>query len=123
MRRVCNHCCRVKAVGITYYKCVFVALGIQHAMRMSLIFIHGLSGSTVFSTLSYKQKDFRENVIEPKMYVSTFCTTFVETFLILSRTERDMIINVYLSLCKVRDFHETRIFSTDFRKILKCRFH
>jgi len=76
-------------------------------------------------TLSYeyKQKDLRENVIEHKMYVSTFCTTFVETFFILSRTERDMIINVYLSLCKVRDFDETCIFSTYFRKILKCQFH
>ena len=44
-----------------------------------------------------------------------------ETFLILRRTERD----VYTLLCKVSailvGFHETSIFSTDFRKTLKCK--
>jgi hypothetical protein len=30
----CNHCCRGKAVNITYTDFVFVAFGIQHAMRV-----------------------------------------------------------------------------------------
>jgi hypothetical protein len=38
-----NHCCRGKAMGITYFKYVPVALGIQHAKR-----IRGLSSSTIF---------------------------------------------------------------------------
>jgi hypothetical protein len=44
----CSHCCSGKALNITQPKCLFVALGIQHAMRMRLIAICGLSGSTIF---------------------------------------------------------------------------
>jgi hypothetical protein len=44
--RSCNHYCSGKAISITYYEYVFVALGIQHAMHMRSIIIRGLSGST-----------------------------------------------------------------------------
>jgi len=43
-----NHSCSGKAINITYCKCVFVALVIQHAMRMRHIVICVLSGSTIF---------------------------------------------------------------------------
>jgi len=43
----CNHGCSGKAIIITYSDCVFVALVIQHAMRMHRV-ICGLSGSTIF---------------------------------------------------------------------------
>jgi len=46
-----NHCSRGKEVSISYSECVFVALGIQHAMPMSHIVICGLSASTIFSYL------------------------------------------------------------------------
>ena len=37
--RLCNHCCNGKSISITYSECVFVALGIQHAMHMHYIVI------------------------------------------------------------------------------------
>jgi hypothetical protein len=39
--RWCNNCCSEKAVSITYSKYVFVALGIQHSMRVSYVLICG----------------------------------------------------------------------------------
>ena len=65
---LCNHCSSGKAISITYFEHVFVALGIQQAMHMCHIVICGLHGSTVFSH-----------------YLLS------ETFLILRKTEQDMI--------------------------------
>jgi len=50
------------------------------------IFPHYLTNGTILG----------EKVAEHKMCVLIFCTAFVWTFLILSRTERDMIGNVYI---------------------------
>ena len=44
----CHPYCSGKAIRITYSECVFAALGIQYAMRMSDILIYGLSASTIF---------------------------------------------------------------------------
>ena len=54
-----------------------VALDILHAMRMRHIVVCDMFGSTIFFfTLSLKRRDFRE-VIEHKMCVLIFSTTFV----------------------------------------------
>jgi hypothetical protein len=47
-----NHYCRRKAFSIKYYKCVFVALAIQYAMRMCRIVTYGLSHFITFSQIT-----------------------------------------------------------------------
>ena len=54
--RSLNHCCRGKAVRITYSECVSVALDIQHAKHMRLIVLSSAACLAVpyFPTLSHK---------------------------------------------------------------------
>jgi hypothetical protein len=74
-----NQFSRAKSIGITYSVCVFVALGIQHAMRMRHIAICGLPLSTIlFSSSSHKRYDFRKKkIVGHKMCVLIFSTTFI----------------------------------------------
>jgi hypothetical protein len=74
-----NDCCRGKAISITYSECVSVALVIQHAKRMRRIILPSVACLALpyFSSLSHKRHDFREKIIEHKMCVLIFCTTFV----------------------------------------------
>jgi hypothetical protein len=99
--RTCNHCCSEKSISITYSECVFVALDIQLAMRMRHIVLRGVPGSTIFSTISHKRHDFRYTLVHRLVIFLEIC---LKIFLILRRTERDMIKNQYWSSCKLPVF-------------------
>jgi len=47
-------------MSTAYSECVFVALGIQHAMRMRHIVICGLPRTITFCHISHKRQDFRK---------------------------------------------------------------
>ena len=82
-----------------YSDCVSFALIIQRAMCMRHIFICGLPGSTIFLhitsyTVQYSGKKYIEHKIS--FY---FLYSFSEKFVILSRVQRDIIMNVHTT-CK-----------------------
>jgi hypothetical protein len=98
-----NHSwCGKKNLAITCSKCVFVALVIQLAKRMRCIvlpsvacavlsyFLHYLINDTIFGKVLWRAK-----------CVLIFSTTLSETFLILRGIQRNTIINVHRSSCKV----------------------
>ena len=59
-----THCCSGKAVSVTYPECVFVAQGIQHAMRIRPV-ICGLPCPTFFH-ISSKRHDFQTKLLDIK---------------------------------------------------------
>ena len=72
-----NHCCG-QAISITYSACVFVVWVIQHAQRMRRILLSPVVCPALpyFSMSSDRHHLYWEKIIEYKMCVLNFCTTF-----------------------------------------------
>ena len=66
---------------------MFVALGIQHAMRMRHIVIFVFPGSTIFFHILINGTIFEKKLLNLK-FVVIFFTNFSETFLILRRIDQ-----------------------------------
>ena len=75
--RSCKHCCSGKALIITYCKCDFGVLDIEHVMRMHHIVICGLPRSITFFHLINGTIFENKNVIEHKMCVVISSINFV----------------------------------------------
>jgi hypothetical protein len=76
--------------------CVFVELVDQHAKRLRHIVFAACMAPSHFSTLLTNRTIF----VSVKCMFLTFSTIFSETFLIIRRIERDIVISVHRSSCK-----------------------
>ena len=102
---MCLCACMCVCVYVFVRAClrVSVALVIQHGMRMRRIIfvILGLSGSTIFFHFYL----INGTIFDKKLMNIKICVLSLQllskTFLILRRSERDMIINLHLSSRKV----------------------
>jgi len=84
---------------ITQTVCAFVALRIQHAMRMHRIIMRPAPHYTVFPHyLTNGTFFFRKKIIEHKMYVLSSPTTLSVICFIIRRIERDMFAKMYIGL-------------------------
>jgi hypothetical protein len=129
--RSCNHCCHGKPMCSIFWVCVcsyrYSACN-AHASYCHLWPVHIYNNIPHFLV--------KGTIFEKKKLLNLKCvlissTTYIwhiahsNTFLTLTRIERDMIKNLYSSSCKLflSDFNGTWIFSTEFRKITNYRFH
>ena len=80
-----------------------------------------------FSTLCHKRRDFRKSLPNTNCVFWFYVQLLFETFLIVRRTERDMITNVYRSSCKVplcwSDFNGIEYSRQIFEKRPNVNFH
>ena len=109
-----------KAISITQSKSA--AFIIQHAMHISPIVLSSVACLALpcLPTLSHKLHDFQKKLLNMKCVIWFHWQLKSEKFLILSRTEEDIIINICRSSCKVHvilaDFNESWIFYKNFKK-------
>jgi len=82
---------------------VFVAVGSQHVERMSCVFsICGLSGCIIFFNIITQMTWFSGKNLNIKCVFWISPQNFTETFRILRRIQRNIIVNIHTYLCKVR---------------------
>ena len=129
IRDVCvttDQCWHEEGIGITYTKCVFVALVIQHAMHMYHICV--CPALQYFSALSCTQYDVQKNVTEHKMRLLIFSATSVWNIFYpnkrWARYDTKMHAGVHVKyLLFLFNFNETGNFLNSFKKYSNIKFH
>jgi len=83
--------------------CVSVGLFSHHAKRMPRIILWSVACPALpyIFTLSHKWHDFRKKYYSTQNVCFDFLYIFCENFLFLRRIQRDAILNVHRSSCKV----------------------
>jgi hypothetical protein len=101
--RSCYLCCSGKTITISHSECLFVALSIQHAMRMRHIVIWPFRLYNICLPYPINGKIFekKKTFFNIKRTFWPSLQIFLEIFLILRRNDRDMIRVVCCSSCKV----------------------
>ena len=99
-----------KVLSVTYCECLSVALVIQRQKRMLRIILSSVAplASPHFSTLFHKQCNFGKEFLNINRVFRFSIQIWSETFLILRRIQRDFIINVKTSSCKVPVIHSKK---------------
>jgi len=80
--------------------CVCLYFALLTSMQITP-FLHHITSSPHFPTLSHNWYNFWKKVIEQKNVYLNFSNNLSETFLILRRIQQDIITNVHSSSCKV----------------------
>ena len=96
--RSSHHFCCGTAIRTTYSECLFVALGIQHAIRMSSV---TCPAQQYFSTFSNTRHDWGGGYWAQNVCFELLHSFFSLAFLILKRKARDMTKHVHWSSCEV----------------------
>ena len=82
----------VKAKSITYTESVFVTFGIEHVVHIIVLSVASLA--VQYISISIKQHDFWK---KKDLYIKWVSLIFSATFLILRRTEQD-VIKMYIAV-------------------------
>jgi hypothetical protein len=90
-------------MNVTYSEYGSVAVVIRHAVRMhpTMLLSVACLALTHFPTLSHKQHSFRKKKFNLKCVLCLSLGVLSKPFVILRRNERDIVINMHESSCKI----------------------